>query len=239
MTDYAELFADAIAEGELRRLGWGTISQTIEYDKKTKKPDSQKASATTAVISSDIDKLSRKAVDSFDIVFADGQDDDAARKASESWTVDLIVNCELNKLRDGMYNKNSGLDHVMCAFMSERDIGYCVNVKNILDTTGMRRAILLGRINQNLMLCKKYKVRIVLSCGAKTPLDARTPQDLMNLGKILGLSVSQSRDAVSKNPMYFLSKAKDRNDPDIIMRGVRVKSWGGQKAEAKRRYGWY
>jgi RNase P/RNase MRP subunit p30 len=192
-----------------------------------------------ALVKNDVSRNAKRAIESADLVFADARQDDAARQAAESWDVDLIVNPELNENKDLIHQRSSGLDHVIAAFMAERDIGYLVNFDNILLSSGARRAQLVGRISQNLMLADKYGVRVVFGSGERSRWHMRNPSDIEATARMLGMGASQARDALRRNTQYFAAKAHDRNDPDIIMRGVSVRRWGSQQRLPKRKGGWY
>ncbi len=211
-----------------RRLGWDTICSSHGGD------------MGCAVVSGRVRKNARKALDGgADIIVADGRLEKDAREASETWEVDLIADPELNADRDPVNQWSGGLDHIMCSFMNERGIGYCVNADNILDAGGRDRVRVLGRITQNIRLCKKYKVKVVFACGTRSKWNVRSPHDLMEIAKLTGLSSSDARKTVSKNPQFFIDKAVKRNDPDVLLKGLEVVDWGSQKKKPNRRYGWY
>ncbi|MFH0861831.1 MAG: RNase P subunit p30 family protein [Candidatus Altiarchaeota archaeon] len=227
------------------RLGWDGILAACEFgaDFRGFAESARKRGRNVlvgAIISEAPEKAAHKALDlGADLVVVDGRNEDAARAASESWEVDLIVNPEMNEERDLVDQWSGGIDHVMAAFMAERRVGYLVNAGNVLHANGMRRARLLGRIGQNIRVARKYGVNVVLGCGARTDLDVRSPHDLADGGMMLGLTEAQSKAAVGKNTEEYAGRAKDRSDPDVILRGLTVKSWGTQQRRQKRKYGWY
>jgi RNase P/RNase MRP subunit p30 len=240
-----DLYADEKTAQAHKRLGWEGICAVSDNSADIKRiSEGEKLlgreTLAGALLSADVEKGARKALDAgADLVIVDGRTEDAARGASESWDVDLIVNPEMNEERDLIDQWNSGLDHVMSSFMAERGIGYCINAGNIRHSNGLRRVRLLGRIGQNIRLARKYGVRIVLTSGARNDLDVRNPNDLSEVGMMLGLCEKEAYDSVSKNPAYYVRKAFDRNSQDILMKGLTVKSWGSQQRKPKRKYGWY
>jgi RNase P/RNase MRP subunit p30 len=244
MREKFDLFASPDALDFGRRLGWGGFCVAAEYGSGFGRfaGEARKLPGDVlvgALIAADAAKNARRALDAADLVLVDGRREDICREASETWEVDLIVNPELNEERDLIRQRSSGLDHVMAAFMAERDIGYLVNVDNILDSWGQKRTQLTGRIRQNIMLAKKYGVRVALSCGMADGWHMRNPGDMEVLGRFLGLGDSHARDSVSENALHFARKALSRNDPDTLMRGLTVKSWGHQERRSKAKYGWY
>jgi RNase P/RNase MRP subunit p30 len=230
--EYADLYLPEKLIGDARRLGWTKFAVT---DAKKPSPEVLKA----AVIHDNIQKNARKALDKNDIVIVDSQDGKTIREAAKTHEVDIIINCEINPGKDSIRDKNSGIDDVTAKFMAETGISYCINARNILYQSGSKLTQLAGRIMQNTMLCKKYDVPIILSSGAKHPMDCRNPVELANLAKNLGLNHSQSLDAVSRNPIKTIEKAIRRNDPNHIMDGLQVACWGGQKPRPNKKHGWY
>jgi len=224
-------------------FGWDGACAVFEYGgdfRKNAEAAKRDGRTVGALVFGDVSENAKKALDAgADLVFVDGRNEEAARTASESWDVDLIVNPELNGEKDLVHQRSSGLDHVMASYMAERKIGYVINFSNLLQVTGGRRVQLFGRIMQNIMLSRRYGVKVVLATGARTRWDVRNPHDMTALSFFLGLTESEGNHAVSENPEHFLKKAAGRNDPNIVTSGVEVKSWGRQERKPKRKHGWY
>ncbi|MBW3011852.1 hypothetical protein KY311_01585 [Candidatus Woesearchaeota archaeon] len=86
--------------------------------------------------------------------------------------------------RDSMHKRDSGLDVATVKEMKQFGVGYAINFSEILDSDD--REGLLGRIMQNIMLCKKYKVPIKIFSFAKQPLEMRNLEDLKAFARVLG-----------------------------------------------------
>lgn len=228
---YADMFSRGDLGDCLRDMGYSSFA--VERGS-----GDASGSPTFEVVSSNPEAYSKKAISRADLVYVDGSDPDVLRAACELWTVDLVVDPELNRGRDGLYNCSSGLDPVCLKMMAERNMGYLVNFRNILDSRRMSRVRVLSRVWQNIRLCRKYGVRVVASSCAKTAFDARNPHEIANFLIHLGATRRQAFDAVSANPAHFLDKAKDRGDPSCITAGLRVLDWGSQKMKPNRKYGW-
>ncbi|MBU0762718.1 MAG: hypothetical protein KKD39_06800 [Candidatus Altiarchaeota archaeon] len=232
--EYVELFTGEKVPKEALELGWSSVCVAVDFPGKRTVAETLQA----AVVKSDIEKNTKKAVETFDLVFVEASKEDDARKASELWNVDILYNNELNEARDLIYNKSSGLDNVICTFMAERNIGYLINASNVLDSGGSSRVKLLGRLRQNVLLCRKYGVKVVLSNCAKDRQGLRNPLDLAAIGSLFGMTSGESVDAVSKNPLFFIQKGLRRRDPNVLTDGLVVKEWGSQKHQGKKRQGW-
>jgi len=245
--EYVDLFLSPGCADTARRVGWSTVCAVSEYRDKGGfirfRDETRKAGGhmlAGALVSGDVIKKAREALDcEADIILADGRTDDACREASESWEVDLIVNPELNEGRDLIDQRNSGLDHVIASFMAERGTGYCVNASSILNTGGVKRSQLLGRIMQNIRLARRYGVKVVFASGAADAWCVRSPHDLALLARTVGLTADDAARSVSENPGFYAKRAADRGSPDVLMKGLEVVRWGTQQRKPKRRYGWY
>ncbi|MBD3388785.1 MAG: hypothetical protein GF416_06930 [Candidatus Altiarchaeales archaeon] len=235
---YVNLFTSPDAVETSKKLGWDIVCSVAEYSRGLKKSEAEVLSG--ALISDSIRKNSRKALDSgADIIIAEGSGEKGGREASECWEVDLIVNLESVRERDRVNQRSSGLDHVMASYMAERNTGYCINLENILNTRGVRRAQTLGRIGQNIRLCRKYGVKTVFGTGRSDRWSARSPHDLILFARLLGMGDVEAKRTVTDNPMHFLRKSEARNDPDRMMKGLEVVRWGSGKPKPNRKYGWY
>ena len=93
------------------------------------------------------------------------KDYENARKLVESKKVKILVNPHVNIYRDTLHFRSGGLDPVLCnlAHKNEIMIGFS------LDTVS--NAVMLGRLRQNVMLCRKYKVKIQFFTFAKNPYE--------------------------------------------------------------------
>lgn len=193
----------------------------------------------TAKSLQELRKNSRKALSFVDIILVKGGGDEINRSAAECWEVDILCHPEKLVERDFMKQRNSGMDHVMAKLMAERLIGIEFNFSEILNSYGMLRSQILGRMHQNVMLARKYKALMILTSGARDRWGLRAPRELLAIGKMLGMTQGEAKSAVSENPSRILQKSRDRRDPNIILKGLRVMEWGDQKPRKKRMFGWY
>jgi len=234
------LILDPRVCGKLGDFGWGGVVVAGKFDKNFK-DFSKKVGAdclSAALIEKDITKSARRALDAgADLVYVAGGSDEVNRQAVECWEVDVLLHPEKGAEKDFMDAKNSGLDAVMAKMMAEKGIMLGIVLADILEVSGGKRVQTLGRIRQNLMLSKKYGIKVVYCSGAKNEYDLRGPKDVSALFGLLGCE--NPLNAVSKNPGLLFQKALDRNDPNILTKGLRVVSWGDDKPpEKKKKYGW-
>ncbi len=237
-----------------KHMGWNGICLTADFqDTETIKEfsekidDMRKETKLTLLIGAEItaksiqelQKNSRKALSCVDLSLVNGGGDEINRAASECWEVDILCHPEKLAEKDFMKQKNSGVDHVMAKLMAERLIALEFNFSEILNSYGMLRSHVLGRMRQNVMLARKYKALMILTSGAQDKWELRAPGELIAIGKAIGMTQIEAKLAVSENPSRLLKKSKDRKDPNIILKGLDVVEWGDQKPREKRMYGWY
>lgn len=191
-------------------------------------------------IPKEVQKKSRAALEYADIILVDGGDENINRAASECWEVDILCHPEKTSDRDFMDQKNSGIDHIMAKFMAERSIALEINFSKILDSYGMLRSQIMGRIGQNIQLAKKYKVPIIITSGSEGKWSLRSPRELEAVGLSLGMTKESAKKAIEENPLKIIKKSEDRKNPNVIMKGLEVVDWGNSKPrEKKRMFGWY
>src|SRR3989338_6580410 len=91
-----------------------------------------------------------------EIIIVQGGDDTLNRAVVSSRYVDILLDPHLGSRKDFMHQRNSGLNHVLCALAKENNVAIGFSFSSILHAE--KRAVLLGRIMQNILLCRKYKI---------------------------------------------------------------------------------
>ena len=120
------------------------------------------------------------------IVVVQGGDDTINREAVSSSNVDILLDPHLGKRYDAMHQRDSGLNHVLCTLAKEHNVAIGFSFAVVLHAHN--RAKLLGRMMQNIRLCRKYKVRIVIGSFAKEQSDARNVKDMQSFFRVLGMT---------------------------------------------------
>jgi len=242
-----------------KRLGWKGICITEYFEGKkserkfldfTKKIDEIKRRNLSkkgkeieiligAEIKEDIRKNSRDALNFSDIIIVHGGNEKINREASECWEVDILAHPEISTGKDFMNQKNSGIDHIIAKLLKEKVIAIEINFSELLNASAALRAQKIGRICQNIILARKYGVPIIITSGAKSKYELRSPKDLLSLGKLIGMSDLEAKKSLEENPLKILKKSKDRKNPNILLKGLEVLNWGNQEKRKKKMYGFY
>ncbi|MBN2420796.1 hypothetical protein JXB27_00795 [Candidatus Woesearchaeota archaeon] len=110
------------------------------------------------------------------------------RNLIESKKASMIYELEQDLKKDKTHYRNSGLNHVLAELMNKKKVSYGLSFNQVLVASKEQRARLFGRMMQNLMLCRKYKVNVVLASFARHPSEMRDFNDLVSFARVLGLN---------------------------------------------------
>ena len=91
---------------------------------------------------------------------------------------DVIFGVEGLMHKDSLHFRQSGLNQVLCALMAKKGISYGISFSMILHSSSRGRALLLGRIAQNIRLARKFKIPVQIHSFAKDVYDLRSAKDL-------------------------------------------------------------
>jgi RNase P/RNase MRP subunit p30 len=59
-----------------------------------------------------------------------------------------------------------------------------------------KRSTFLGRMQQNVRICRKYDVPMVIASFAIDPMEMRHPKDLEAFGRVIGMHQQEATDAL-------------------------------------------
>lgn len=125
------------------------------------------------------------------IIVVEGGDEHINRFALEDARISILLNPENNPGMDFMHARNSGLNHVLCIIAAKNNKTIGINFNSLLEMSERNRIISLGRISQNIRLCRKYNVNIVMTNIISKWQDERSAKDLKTLCTILGLNIKE------------------------------------------------
>jgi RNase P/RNase MRP subunit p30 len=116
------------------------------------------------------------------------------RAVLERGSADALFGAESTMPKDYMHQRGSGLNHVMCELAKKNKVAIGFSFSDILSS--IQRSQLLGRISQNIVLCRKYKVRTVIASFAKDPWKMRSPHDIQAFFTVLGMNQKESKQSL-------------------------------------------
>ncbi|MBL7055536.1 hypothetical protein ISS07_01345 [Candidatus Woesearchaeota archaeon] len=113
----------------------------------------------------------------------------------EKGNIDLIFALEESSSKDFMHQRGSGLDHIMARFMNKNNTSLGFSINSILNAK--YRKDILGRVIQNIKLCRKLKVKMAIASFSQNPYDMRSPKDLISLFLKLGMDQKEAKDSLT------------------------------------------
>jgi RNase P/RNase MRP subunit p30 len=157
---------------------------------------STKMKLYTGLLVKDANKA-RKAKKDFDLLFGLG-----TRQNFESRDIDVLFDLESGPRQDYIHNRNSGLNQVHCKLAKEKKKTLAFSFNQVLKTE--HPEIIIGRLMQNLALCKKYKNDFVIASFAREPYEMRFHKDYVAFLKAVGAHNKQAKEAVEILDRFFL-----------------------------------
>jgi RNase P/RNase MRP subunit p30 len=123
------------------------------------------------------------------IVFS-SNDDEISRKVIEKEPVSILLIKQKGR-KDRQKQRNSGLNSVMSKIAKKRGIEIGIFLDEITESHGKDKAEILSRVEQNIKLCKKEKLKMkFISHGGNNGND----YDLKALALILGMPTWAIKD---------------------------------------------
>jgi hypothetical protein len=128
---------------------------------------------------------------------------------------DFVYGLELSQRKDFLHQRNSGLNHILAKQLHEKDIIVCFGLSYALDGT------ILGRMRQNVKLCRKYKVKMIYASLASDEYGLRSEHDLQYFAKAIGFNSLEikNKDKIIKDKLIYCKKKKEGK---IISKGVEM-----------------
>lgn len=128
-----------------------------------------------------------------DIIVADGSKN--SRRLFEKEKPDVVFNLEMQE-KDYMHHRGSGLEHVTARLSAKNKLVIAFSFSQLLEAEGIKRAELMGRMMQNIMLCRKFKVETAIASFARSPLQLRSPHDLKSFFEELGMTSAEAENSL-------------------------------------------
>lgn len=141
------------------------------------------------------------------------------RTAVEARKVDILLSPEKSIKKDSLHHRNSGLNHVTCKLAQKNKIAIGFNFNDVLVSNGLKRAKILGRMMQNVKLCRKYKLRMLLGSFANDKWQMRAKNDLISFGIVLGMHPEEAQNSL-KTADSILEEKKEKKY--IVREGIKV-----------------
>ncbi len=129
-----------------------------------------------------------------------GGDDEMNRIALEDKRVSILLSPEIKRKKDSMHSRNSGLNHVLCSLASKNDVAIAINYSEFKKMKGKEAAQRLGRMMQNVELCRKYNAPMILASFGNKPVSI---YDLRSFAFSIGMTPEQAKRSLEKAKDIF------------------------------------
>lgn len=106
----------------------------------------------------------------------------------------LIFSLEESGRKDFMHQRGSGLDHILAKSAHDKNVAIGFSLNSLLNSKN--KHIILGRMMQNIRLCRKYKVKTIIASFAVKPYQMRSPYDVISLFAILGMPQEEVKQSL-------------------------------------------
>ncbi len=126
-----------------------------------------------------------------DLILIHGGNLNINRWAVREKDVDILAHPEL-------FRQDNGLDHGMVRLAKKNNVAIELNFRNLLSTSHTSRARLIEKMRENLRLCLKYNTRVIVTSGAHTTYDLRSPYDFRAFLHVLGAKGDESKRIISE-----------------------------------------
>ena len=103
----------------------------------------------------------------------------------ESKKIKIIFGMEEDFHKDKMHQRNSGFNHILAQLCHDNNVTIGFSYASLFNKNPGESSLILGRMSQNLKLCKKYKVKTLFGCFSSNPYDLRSRHDVGSFVKLL------------------------------------------------------
>lgn len=103
-----------------------------------------------------------------------------------------VYGLESTSPKDFMHQRASGLNRVLANIAARKKKAIIFDFSSILLGSSDVRSVILGRMSQNIRICRKTKAPMVIASMATTPYMMRPPHDLKALFELIGMHPAEA-----------------------------------------------
>lgn len=152
----------------------------------------------------------------FEVVAVECRSKKIARQAAKDHRVDI-----LNFPHSLSGRRRIGLDRQEASLASEANCAYEINLSDLLHHGHVDLSKLIGLMRIQVGNARRFDVPMVISSGARAPLQMRDPRGLASVLTLIGLDDEARLDAVSRSPWRIVEANRGKLDPGFVAPGVR------------------
>lgn len=159
--------------------------------------------ATKGSIKAQVEKFRNQV----DIIFVSSKDKRAMRSAPEVEGVDVI--------------SHAFVDQSAARDCAASNIALEINLKDILEIYGMKRANLISKIKFDLRMARKYNTPLIVTTGASSIYEMRSPKQLIAFAECIGFTREDAKKAVLKTPKEIVERNRETMGKKSLGKGVK------------------
>ncbi len=145
----------------------------------------------------DLRKKVQKSRKRTDILMVRGGDLKVNRAACEDKRVDILSQPYRSR-------RDTGINHILARKAAENSVAIEINLKTLLKTNLRYRYRVISQFRHIVKLQRKFKFPLIITSGANSKYDLKTPQDISAIAKCFGMTFEESFDAISKTPLDII-----------------------------------
>ena len=146
---------------------------------------------------------------------------DFVRASVSNPRIDAVFRVPSGVGKDSVEYRRSNFNSVLANLARRNGVAYGLDFSYFLNSSGYRRAKILGREMQNVLLCRR-KVPILMASLASEPYEMRLPENLSALSRVLGLTHEQSKASNSSHYESIIKRKHKRRSPEYVRPGVEL-----------------
>jgi len=124
---------------------------------------------------------------------------------------------EIDVLKAPWTERNCGLDSTIVKLAKKNNVAIEFNLNELIYSYKTSRSSLLSKLLEASKLIRKYKAPFILTSGAQSAYDLRSPYDLLSFGKVLGFQDPEIKKAMSD---FIVRENRKRLSDKWVMPGI-------------------
>ena len=120
------------------------------------------------------------------------------RHVIEKGQFEIIFNLETDSKKDLTHSKRSGLNQVLAKIIEKKKKVVGFNFNLLLKSNKGSRVNFLGRMSQNIKICRKYQLKMLIASFARFPYEMRAAHDLIAFGITLGMHPKEAKQSLKR-----------------------------------------
>lgn len=126
-----------------------------------------------------------------------GGSDESNRKYVSDSSNDILMNPELKSVGDKVHYRRSGLNQVLAKLAKQNDVAIGFGFSFVLNAKGVDRGKVIGRMKQNVRICRKSKTKMIVCSYANSVKEMRGAKDLLAFARVIGMTPGEAKKALN------------------------------------------